>query len=70
MEARRGGDLLFISPYLLITYSMNYLSRDYNVLDTVLGSGDPVVGRILLCFVVSASSICIKLEAQMDNYKL
>lgn len=48
---------------------MNYLSRDYNVLDTVLGPGDPVVGSILLYFVVSVAP-CIKLEAQMDNYEL
>lgn len=38
---------------------MNYLSRGYNVLDTVLGPGDPAVGRILLCFVVSGEP-CIK----------
>lgn len=49
---------------------MNYLSRRYNVLDTVLGPGGPTVGRILLCFVVSGEP-CIKLEeAQMDNYEL
>lgn len=38
------------------------------MLDTVLGPGDPAVGRILLCFVVHGEP-CIKLEeAHMDNY--
>ena len=75
MEAHKGGVLLFIFPHLLIT-QFNKISKEYNVLGTVPGPGDAVVGKsdqdaVLLCFVVISGGLGIKLEkAQMRNYKL
>lgn len=44
MGAHKGGVLLFSFPHLLIT-QFNKISREYNVLGTVLGPGDPVLAN-------------------------